>query len=144
MYEVAGLDDESITGFVRATQLVPRDSAAPVAVTVDALPTTISPNDDDAFDTTDLSARFSESVDWTLRVKASDGTVVRSTSGTGQEPVVTWAGLTDGVAVADGTLHVHVPRAGRLAERAGAGRQVRHGQGRHDAARAVGRRPGGR
>ena len=67
VYEVAGLDDESITGFVRATQLVPRDSAAPVAVTVDALPTTISPNDDDSFDTTNLSARFSESVDWTLR-----------------------------------------------------------------------------
>ena len=103
MYEVAGLDDESITGFVRSTQLVPRDSAAPVAVTVDALPTTISPNDDDSFDTTDLSARFSESVDWTLRVNAGDGTVVRSASGTGQEPVVTWAGLIDGAAVADGT-----------------------------------------
>ena len=103
VYEVAGLDDESITGFVRATQLVPRDSAAPIAVTAEALPTTISPNDDDAFDSTDLSARFSESVDWTFRVKASDGTVVRSTSGTGQEPVVTWAGLTDGEAVADGS-----------------------------------------
>ena len=61
------------------------------------------PNDDDSFDTTDLSARFSETVDWTLRVTAGDGTVVRSTSGTGQEPVVTWAGLTDGAAVADGS-----------------------------------------
>jgi flagellar hook assembly protein FlgD len=103
VYEVAGLDDESITGFVRSTQLIPRDSAAPVAVTVDAAPTTISPNGDNSFDTTSLSARFSESVDWTLRVTAADGTVVRSTSGTGQEPVVTWAGLVDGAAVADGT-----------------------------------------
>ena len=34
---------------------------------------------------------------------AGDGTVVRSASGTGQEPVVTWAGLVDGAAVADGT-----------------------------------------
>ena len=82
---------------------MPRDSAAPVAITVDALPTTISPNDDDSYDATDLSARFSESVEWTLRVKASDGTVVRSTSGTGQEPLVSWAGLTDGIAVADGS-----------------------------------------
>ena len=41
-------------------------------------------------------------------------------------------------------LHVHVPRPGCLAERAGAGRQVRHGQGRHDAAGPVRRRPGGR
>ena len=103
VYEVAGLDDDSITGFVRATQLIPRDSAAPVAVSVDALPTIISPNDDDSFDTTDLSARFSETVDWTLRVTAGDGTVVRSTSGTGQEPLVSWTGLVDGTAVADGT-----------------------------------------
>ncbi len=103
VYEVAGLDDESIAGFVRSTQLLPRDSAAPVVVSVDAAPTTISPNGDDSFDTTDLSARFSETVDWTLRVTDGDGTVVRSTSGTGQEPVVTWAGLVDGAAVADGT-----------------------------------------
>ena len=103
VYEVTGVDDESITGFVRSTQLLPRDSAAPVVVTVDAAPTTISPNGDDSFDTTDLSARFSETVDWTLRVTDGDGTVVRSTSGTGQEPVVTWAGLVDGAAVADGT-----------------------------------------
>ena len=34
---------------------------------------------------------------------AGDGTVVRSASGTGQEPVVSWAGLVDGAAVADGT-----------------------------------------
>ena len=102
VYQVAGLDDESISGFVRSTQLIPRDSAAPVVVTVDAQPTTISPNGDDSFDSTNLSARFSESVDWTLRVTAGDGTVVRSTSGTSREPVVTWAGLTDGAAVKDG------------------------------------------
>ena len=103
VYEVAGLDDELIAGFVRSTQLLPRDSAAPVVVSVDVAPTTISPNGDGSFDTTDLSARFSETVDWTLRVTAGDGTVVRSASGTGKEPVVTWAGLVDGAAVADGT-----------------------------------------
>ena len=36
-------------------------------------------------------------------MSAGDGTVVRSTSGTGQEPVVSWAGLVDGASVADGT-----------------------------------------
>ncbi len=101
--EVAGLDDESIAGFVRTGQLTPRDSTAPVIVGVEAAPTGISPNGDDAFDATQLSARFSETVDWTLRVTDRDGDQVASASGTGKEPVVNWTGLLEGSAVPDGT-----------------------------------------
>ena len=104
VYEVAGLDDE----FDQPASSARRSSSRATARRQSWSPstrcrprsrrTTTTPSTP-----TDLSARFSESVDWTLRVTASDGTVVRSTSGTGQEPVVSWAGLTDGVAVADGT-----------------------------------------
>jgi len=103
VYEVAGLDDASISGFVRGTDLVPRDSMAPVAVGVEAAPTTISPNDDGTLDSTELSALFSESVNWTLSVTAGDGTEVGHASGTGINPSTSWNGLVDGAAVPDGT-----------------------------------------
>ena len=101
--EVAGLDDPSITGFVRTSQLVPRDSTAPVLLGVEATPTGISPNGDGAFDTTQLSARFSETVNWTLRITNADGDQLFETGGTDKEPVVAWDGLVSGAAVPDGT-----------------------------------------
>jgi flagellar hook assembly protein FlgD len=103
VYEVSGLFDESIHGFVRATELVPRDSMAPIAVGVEAAPTTISPNDDGTLDSTELSALFSETVNWTLTVTAGDGTEVGHASGAGINPSVSWDALVEGAAVPDGT-----------------------------------------
>jgi flagellar hook assembly protein FlgD len=103
VYEVTGLHDESIHGFVRATQLVPRDSMEPVAFAVGAAPTKISPNGDGTLDSTKLSALFSETVDWTLTVTAGDGTEVGHASGRHAEPSVDWNALVDGAAVPDGT-----------------------------------------
>jgi flagellar hook assembly protein FlgD len=103
VYEVTGLDDASLHGFVRATQLVPRDSMEPVAFAVGASPTKISPNGDGTLDTTKLSALFSETVDWTLTIRASDGTEVGNASGRHAEPSVDWDALVDGAAVPDGT-----------------------------------------
>jgi flagellar hook assembly protein FlgD len=103
VYEVTGLDDASIHGFVRATQLVPRDSMEPVAFAVGASPTKISPNGDGTLDATKLSALFSETVDWTLTIRASDGTEVGNASGRHAEPSVDWDALVDGAAVPDGT-----------------------------------------
>ena len=103
VYEVRGLDDESIHGFARATQLVPRDSMAPVAISVQAAPTKISPNGDGTVDRTELSALFSETVNWTLTVTASDGTEVGHASGSDDNPSVAWDGLVDGAAVPHGT-----------------------------------------
>ena len=101
--QVEGLDDPSITGYVRTSQLAPRDSTAPILVGVEATPTGISPNGDSAFDTTQLSARFSETVNWTLRVTNANGDAVSEASGTSKEPVVPWNGLVGGTAVPDGT-----------------------------------------
>jgi flagellar hook assembly protein FlgD len=103
VYEVRGLDDESIHGFARATQLVPRDSMAPVAIGVQAAPTKISPNGDGTVDRTELSALFSETVNWTLTVTASDGTEVGHASGSDDNPSVAWDALVDGAAVPHGT-----------------------------------------
>jgi flagellar hook assembly protein FlgD len=103
VYEVRGLDDESIHGFARATQLVPRDSMAPVAISVQAAPTKISPNGDGTVDRTELSALFSETVNWTLTVTASDGTEVGHASGSDDNPSVAWDALVDGAAVPHGT-----------------------------------------
>jgi flagellar hook assembly protein FlgD len=63
----------------------------------------ISPNGDDFRDSVTLSFVASEVVDWTLQVKASDGTAVRTKTGRGQSVSVAWAGLSDeGTAVPDG------------------------------------------
>ncbi|HSK53277.1 MAG TPA: FlgD immunoglobulin-like domain containing protein [Clostridia bacterium] len=101
--EVATLDDETISGFVRDSQLVPRDSVAPYALSVDALPGVISPNADGQYDTTELSASFSETVDWTLTVRSPGGTVVHEARGTGKEPATTWDGLRNNAPVVEGT-----------------------------------------
>ena len=103
VYEVAGLDNASISGFVRGRDLLPRDSMAPIAVGVEAAPTTISPNDDGTVDSTELSALFSEPVNWTLTVTAGDGTEVGHASGTDINPSASWDALVGGDAVADGT-----------------------------------------
>ena len=103
VFLVAGLDNHTITGYIRGTQLVPRDSAPPVAIGVNAAPGIVSPNDDEVADSTNLSAQFSETVDWTLKVTASDGTEVAEATGTGKEPAVGWDGLVAGDAVPDGT-----------------------------------------
>ena len=101
--EVAGLDDASIAGFVRTTQVTPRDSTPPTVLGVEAGPTGISPNGDGAFESTTLSARFSETVSWTLQVKNANGDQVAQASGTGKEPTVPWDGLGGGAAVPDGS-----------------------------------------
>jgi flagellar hook assembly protein FlgD len=101
--EVATFDEEPVTGFVRDSQLVPRDSVAPYALSVDALPGVISPNGDGQYDTTELSASFSETVDWTLTVKSPGGTVVHEARGTGKEPVAAWDGLRNSASVVEGT-----------------------------------------
>jgi hypothetical protein len=51
MIQVQGLDDPSISGFVAADQLTPKDSRAPVVVGIDTGLGRLSPNDDGAADT---------------------------------------------------------------------------------------------
>ncbi len=75
----------------------------------------ISPNGDDFRDSVTLSFVASEVVDWTLQVKASDGSVVRTKTGRGQSVSVAWAGLSDeGTAVRDGTYSMVVSATSTL------------------------------
>jgi flagellar hook assembly protein FlgD len=101
--QVSGLDDATIAGYVSAADLAPRDSRAPVLVGLDSGLGRLSPNGDGRFDEVTLAGIFSETVDWTLDIKAGDGTVLDTTTGHGSTFSVAWDGLTDGIAVADGS-----------------------------------------
>jgi flagellar hook assembly protein FlgD len=103
LYEVQGLDDPDVAGFVRATDIAPRDSAAPRVVAVDPAAPVLSPNGDDVADRATVTARLSEAADWRIRVRAADGAVLHEATGTGNEPTMTWDGLVDGAAVTDGS-----------------------------------------
>jgi flagellar hook assembly protein FlgD len=103
LIQVQGLDDPSITGFVPADHLTPRDSRAPVVIGIDSGIGRFSPNGDGVADTIAVDTLFSEPVSWTFEVRDGDGTVLATSTGTGREPIVTWDGATGGNRVADGT-----------------------------------------
>ncbi|HEY7131182.1 MAG TPA: FlgD immunoglobulin-like domain containing protein [Candidatus Limnocylindrales bacterium] len=103
LVQVEGLDDPSITGFVAADRLAPKDSRAPVLVGIDNGLGRFSPNGDGNAETQTIEALFSESVAWTFQVKDAGGTVLDEETGTGRELSPTWDGLVGGHAVPDGT-----------------------------------------
>jgi hypothetical protein len=80
---VEGLDDASIAGWVDAAALIPRDGAPPAIWAIDTGGGAFSPNGDGRFDTAPISARFSETVDW--RVRVLDAATVLVKAGTGSE-----------------------------------------------------------
>ncbi|MEP6637942.1 MAG: FlgD immunoglobulin-like domain containing protein [Chloroflexota bacterium] len=104
LVQVQGIDDPSIAGFMLATDLIARDSAAPIIRALDpGLP--FSPNGDGRSDQATIRARFTESVAWRLRV--SDGTgVLFEKTGTGPTLEVAWDGKVAGSPVPDGTYDV--------------------------------------
>jgi flagellar hook assembly protein FlgD len=104
---VVGLDDTSITGFMIASALLPRDSAAPIVRGLDA-GGPVSPNGDGRSDTATMRGRFTETVAWTLRVRNAATDVVFQTAGTGTTFQATWDGKALGAAVPDGTYTVSV------------------------------------
>jgi flagellar hook assembly protein FlgD len=107
LVEVEGLDDPSITGYMAATDLAPRDSAAPIVRVLDPGPP-FSPNGDGRSDQATLRGRFTESVAWTLDVRDDASHVLFHTTGTGSTFSVPWDGLVSGHAVPDGVYHVTV------------------------------------
>jgi flagellar hook assembly protein FlgD len=80
----------STSGFVRATSLTPRDSAATAFWSFDASPAWLSPNDDNVSDELVLAPRFSETVDANYVVKNASGTTVRSGKATGDITRFAW------------------------------------------------------
>jgi len=106
LVEVQGIDDPSIVGFMAATDLVAKDSSAPLVRALDVGVGRFSPNGDGQGDTALIRARFTESVAWTLQVKNGGGLVLWQTTGTGSQLETTWNGIVGGKAVADGTYTV--------------------------------------
>ena len=108
LVEVARLDDATVHGFMRATDLTPRDSTPPRVLAVDPAAPVLSPNGDGVADTTTIRAALSESATWTVRFRDADGNVLREVTGEGADPVAAWDGLVDGVPVADGTYSYRI------------------------------------
>jgi hypothetical protein len=104
--EVATLDG-SIGGWVDGAGLLPRDSAGPELWSMDG-PRTLSPNFDGYLDRLNLWARFSESVDWSVKIKDPGGDVVRTDDGTGHQAGITWDALLGGDPAPDGAYTWHL------------------------------------
>jgi hypothetical protein len=99
--------DGSIGGWVDGAGLIPRDSAGPELWSIDG-PDTISPNFDGYLDRLNLWARFSESVDWSVKIKDSGGDIVRTQDGTGHQAGITWDALPGGDPAPDGDYTWHL------------------------------------
>ena len=102
---VEGLDDPSIDGYVLASDLIPKDSRAPVLLAADAGAGRFSPNGDSRSEAQAVDGVFSETVHWTIRFRDSAGHVLATSTGDGDEFSASWNGLVDGAAVPDGTYN---------------------------------------
>jgi flagellar hook assembly protein FlgD len=89
-------------GWMLASDLVPRDSAAPQVWGTDDGTGSFSPNGDGTQDTMPLAIRLSEAADWSLKIVNRNGTRKASASGTGDRASLTWA--PDAGSVSDGTF----------------------------------------
>ncbi len=110
IYDVATLDGAQ-AGFVAATGLAPRDSAAPQVWEIDAGIGAFSPNADGRSDTIALAARASEAVTWQLEIADGAGTRVATRRATGERLETTWDGMIEGEPVPDRVYTVTVTAA---------------------------------
>jgi flagellar hook assembly protein FlgD len=93
----------STKGFVRATALVPRDSAPVDAWTLDQSGPWLSPNGDNVSDGFVVAARFTESAAAALTIKNAAGKTVKTLSSTGEIARFAWnLKSADGAPIADG------------------------------------------
>jgi flagellar hook assembly protein FlgD len=83
--------DGGMTGWMTASALRPRDTAAPRVWEVEQGTGSFSPNGDGSHDTFPISVRLSESSSWTLRIEDGSGHAHASSSGVGDHAAMTWA-----------------------------------------------------
>ena len=105
--QVEGVDDPSVSGWVLPSALVPKDSAAPAVWGVDTGLGVFSPNGDGRLDTASISGRFSETVDWSVRI-LDGATVLRDVAGSGADFAVGWDGLDGSTPLADGDYEIEI------------------------------------
>jgi flagellar hook assembly protein FlgD len=108
LLEVVGLDDPSISGFMAAPDLTPRDSLSPRLWSVDTGLGVFSPNGDSVADTISIGARLSETAAWRVRFLTTGGTVLAEQTGTGRDVTASWDGLVGGSPVAGGTYRYEI------------------------------------
>ena len=104
-FQVQGIDDGPLSGYVLGTDLRPRDTSPPQVWEVDDGVGAFSPNGDSSQDSITISGRFSEAVNWHLTFKDGSASVVGEVTGPAaqSEFAATWDGKHGGVAVDDGT-----------------------------------------
>ena len=102
LVHVEGLDDPSIHGTMRVTDLTPKDSAPPRVLAVDPTSAVFSPNGDDTADTLAVTASLSEASSWRVRFRDAGGATLHEVTGDGREASGTWDGIVEGTPVAEG------------------------------------------
>ncbi|HEX2626562.1 MAG TPA: fibronectin type III domain-containing protein [Candidatus Limnocylindrales bacterium] len=83
------------------------DTTAPALWSVDG-PTALTPNDDGNADQLNLLARLSETASWTATMRNSNGDVLRTQTGSGHQPNLTWDLRSNGTLVPDGDYTWHL------------------------------------
>lgn len=107
----ASITDNADVSTYPVVDFVPFLNSPPVLVVYDlaVTPAVFSPNADAELDNTTVTATFTLSADWTLRVLNASGIAVRTFTGSGVSISQVWAGKDDqGAAVADGVYTVEV------------------------------------
>jgi flagellar hook assembly protein FlgD len=99
---IEGIDDPSLHGWMSVADLLPRDSRGPQVWAIDTAGGRFSPNGDGRFDVAELSGRFSESVDWRVRIIGPGDAVLHEATGSGDDFEVAWDGLDAVSAYPDG------------------------------------------
>ena len=108
LVDVEGLDDPSIHGTMRVTDLTPKDSAPPRVLAVDPTTAVFSPNGDDTADTLEVTASLSEASSWRVRFRDADGATLAEVTGDGREASGTWDGIVEGTPVPEGTYSYRI------------------------------------
>jgi flagellar hook assembly protein FlgD len=95
-----------VAGWMNVASLNPADSTPPRINSLSPASGFLSPNGDTVKDTHAVSASFSETASWALRVRNSGGGLVSSWSGSGTTAAATWNGTSAGTPVADGAYRI--------------------------------------
>ena len=100
--------NNATTGWVLGTTTAPRDSRSPSVWSVSDGGALFWPNGDGNRDVYDLKVTLSEQTSWTLQIQRTNGTTLKSASGSGTLASILWDGKVSGTLQPDGTYRWRV------------------------------------